>query len=104
MSGTSQTTYLGPRDYLLVGSGSRQGMVRRLARRSVRTLVREVAEERGLTENDIYGWRKDTPRVAARWEVIRRARDWGWSYSHIGRALNRDHTTIIHACKKMGVA
>lgn len=35
--------------------------------------------------------------VEARWAIAKEAHALGYSYSTIGRALNRDHTTIMHA-------
>jgi hypothetical protein len=35
--------------------------------------------------------------VECRWRIAAQARIMGYSYPAIGRALNRDHTTIMHA-------
>lgn len=37
--------------------------------------------------------------VHIRWAIAREAHEAGFSYAAIGRALNRDHTTIMHAIK-----
>ena len=68
---------------------------------TVRYHVRKVADETGQTPEAILGPTKITEVVSARWEVIRRARADGHSFSAIGRALNRDHTTIINAVRRM---
>lgn len=33
--------------------------------------------------------------VAARDEIVREVRSWGWSYPQIGALLNKDHSTIV---------
>ena len=65
-------------------------------------IVRAVAAERGFTVETILGRGRSRPIVAVRWEVWRRLHDAGWSSVAIGRAFDRDHTTILHALR--GVA
>lgn len=40
--------------------------------------------------------------VRVRWLIAKQARAKGFSYPQIGRALNRDHTTIITAVRRAG--
>lgn len=46
--------------------------------------------------------RKDN--VQARWAVIRRLNKDGFSSAQIGRWMNRDHSSILHALKHVGWA
>jgi chromosomal replication initiation ATPase DnaA len=43
---------------------------------------------------------RSTKIVRVRWAIARAARQRGYSYPTIGRALNRDHTTIMHAVRR----
>ena len=70
----------------------------------IHEIINDCAEKHGLSANEITGVNRFSEIVEARWDVIIKARKFGHTKSAIGRALNRDHTTIIHACKKMGVA
>lgn len=47
--------------------------------------------------------RKDRGAVETRWAIIAEARKRGFSYPLIGRALNRDHTSIMYAAQQMGI-
>ena len=64
-------------------------------------IVRAVAAERGFTVETILGRGRSHPIVAVRWEVWRRLHDAGWSSVAIGRAFDRDHTTILHALTRV---
>lgn len=45
---------------------------------------------------------RDMRSIAVRWRTIWRAkREANASYSHIGRILDKDHTTCLHAYRKM---
>lgn len=44
---------------------------------------------------------RDTDTVKIRWQIAVEARKRGYSYPAIGRALNRDHTSILHAVRTM---
>lgn len=61
-----------------------------------------VAALFGVTLDDIKGGRRHTKIVDARhalaWALRHGA---GASYLDIGRALNRDHTSIIYACRRV---
>ena len=79
----------------------------------VRQLAREIATKHGLTPEVIFSRVKDDFTVMARqelaWRLSRIVRADGrrrFSMPQIGRYLDRDHTTIIHAIraheKRMG--
>jgi chromosomal replication initiation ATPase DnaA len=62
--------------------------------------VADIAEDHGYTLNDILGHCRTKPLVAVRLECIKTFRDRGLSTPQIGRIMNRDHTTIVHALNK----
>jgi chromosomal replication initiation ATPase DnaA len=70
---------------------------------SIRAIIWAVADERGVSPDEITG-RGRTQKVAhARQEVMWRARQVlrpdgspRYSFPFIGRELNRDHTTVVH--------
>lgn len=63
--------------------------------------IDSIADDHGLTRNDILG-RSRSPRVVrARHEAMARVRALGFSYPELGRIFNRDHTTIMQACRKL---
>ena len=46
--------------------------------------------------------RDRTPKVAhARWRVMRRLRDDGFTLAQIGQWLNRDHTAVIYGLRNL---
>ena len=65
------------------------------------SIVRAVAAERGFTVETILGRGRSHPIVAVRWEVWRRLHDAGWSSVAIGKAFDRDHTTVLHALTRV---
>lgn len=92
------------RDWLVCGPVSDRVMAQVLRKRKIYEILRDVAQETGVGVRDIRSTSRYPHHVSARWEVMARARRAGWSYPYIGRQLKRDHSTIMHACKKMGVA
>lgn len=51
---------------------------------------------------DIYGSRKDQHTIEARFFTYWLAKEYtGFSFPRIGRALYKDHTSILHGCKKI---
>lgn len=50
----------------------------------------------------LVGPRRDRKLVLARYAAIRRAYALGASSPQIGRAFHRHHTTILHACGRIG--
>ena len=65
-------------------------------------LVAMHADRLGYTLRNIRDNSRPRPLVRARWQIIALARNEGFSLPVIGRAMNRDHTSIIHALR--GVA
>jgi len=69
------------------------------------TVARRVARRYGLTLEDIQGECKDRRMVEIRWETIAAIRRMhpGSTLHQIGRVVKKDHTTVLHALKKMGM-
>jgi len=60
----------------------------------------ETASRHGFTAQDVRGPRRTSKLVIARHECIYRIRsELGMSLSAIGRFMNRDHATILYACR-----
>ncbi len=71
-------------------------------RKTVGTVIEKVAKFYKIDIADIRGPSRKQNLVEARWvcaEVLRRRS--GLSYGAIGRLLNRDHRTIMHACESV---
>lgn len=67
---------------------------------TARQLLREVCLRYGFSADDIRGPRRQAKIAAARMELyylLRTHTD--WSYPHIARFLNRDHSTIVHGVR-----
>jgi chromosomal replication initiator protein len=60
-----------------------------------------IAELYGYTLEDILGKSKLKELVAVRRKCIVWLRGKGYSTTEIGRIMNRDHTTIVHALQKV---
>ncbi|HXH52568.1 MAG TPA: helix-turn-helix domain-containing protein [Sphingomicrobium sp.] len=60
------------------------------------------ANRTGSSIKALRGASKQRELVAARVWIALRARADGFSFPEIGRALNRDHTTIVHHCQRAG--
>jgi len=73
---------------------------------SVKEIKRAVAKKFGVTVADLEGKcrRREfaLPRQIAMALAYRRLRKRGYSTVMIGKYFNRDHTTVLHACKKFG--
>lgn len=63
--------------------------------------INEIAQEHGYTVEDILGPSRLKRLVAVRRLCILMFRDRGFSTIEIGRAMNRCHTTILHALNKV---
>ncbi len=63
-----------------------------------------IAELYGYTLEDILGKSKLKELVAVRRKCIVCLRGKGYSTTEIGRIMNRDHTTIVHALQKVAAA
>jgi chromosomal replication initiation ATPase DnaA len=58
-------------------------------------LAAEAGEPLGLTAAEVMSRGREPQQAEARKRAYRAARDLGWSYPQIGRAFERDHSTII---------
>lgn len=65
----------------------------------VKAIALAVSAETSIPISAIYGRSRVSEVVQARWMVMRLAAQEGLSTVAIGLALNRDHTTVIHALK-----
>jgi hypothetical protein len=64
-------------------------------------ILQECAKDHGVTVEDLIGWVRTTRLVNARRDAIWRLHQRGtMSLKQIGRLLNKDHTTILHAIRK----
>jgi hypothetical protein len=68
-------------------------------KRDPRALARQIADNHGVTVDDLVGKSRFHHLAVARHELYATLRQWGWSYPAIGRFVGRDHTTIISAIK-----
>jgi chromosomal replication initiator protein len=62
--------------------------------------IEAIAKAHRFTLEDILGPRKFKPLVAVRRKCIVVLRQKGHTTTEIGRIMNRDHTTIVHALQK----
>jgi len=69
-----------------------------------RRLLKLVAEDMGLSADEVIGRLRFGELVAARAVIARILRERGWSYPRIGAALGgRDHSTVINLCAKWDI-
>ncbi|WP_354060148.1 helix-turn-helix domain-containing protein [Devosia sp. 2618] len=77
--------------------------VNMLAPASWRFILSLVALKHGVMQRDILGTHRDRALVAARHEAMAATyRHTQMSMPNVGRHFNRDHTTVLHALKKLG--
>ncbi len=71
-------------------------------KKTMMAMVAEVAEKYEVTPEDLKGPSRRSEFIAARQEAMWRARnELGKSLPYIGRYFgDRDHTTVIHACRR----
>lgn len=63
-------------------------------------IMREVAQAHRVSVDDMIGPRKHRVVYQARREAMARIRDeLGFSFPKIGRLFNRDHTSVLAACR-----
>ena len=67
--------------------------------------VAQEAGKHGLTPDDILGERRHKHVIEARWEAIAAVYQTNpsWTLPQLGRFFCRDHTTVLHALRKMGL-
>ena len=87
-------------DYLTSADMDRAEQIRRLAPvNEVSAIAEAVALLIGLTVDDIMGRRRGQPAVEARQLVMYVAWRRGFSKCAIGRAMDRDHSTVVHGIR-----
>jgi hypothetical protein len=65
-----------------------------------RKIIAEVAAAYELTPEDLTGPRRFKYLMEPRWLAMRRIREeLGYSFPHIGRLFNRDHSTVVWAIR-----
>jgi len=62
--------------------------------------LKAACERWGVAASDVMGKRRYRLCVLVRIDVIQDLHDVGWSYAGIGRALNMDHSSVLHLHKK----
>jgi chromosomal replication initiator protein len=68
----------------------------------IQTVAFVVCEELKVKLKDITGKTRKRPAVVARFTAISIIREYGITLQSIGNYFNRDHTSVIHACKEVG--
>lgn len=69
-------------------------------RAMMRTILERLAKARGLEPEEILARSRDPELVKARAALYGSLRLLGWSYEAIGRAVGRDHQTILFAVRR----
>lgn len=67
-------------------------------------LVVNLSKQHSFPVAAVRGHRRPTDLVQCRWAIAQAARRLGYPYAAIGRALNRDHTSIIYAVNQQVAA
>ena len=62
-------------------------------------IVVQTAREHGFQTSQVRGESRSKDLVTCRKHICISAHELGYPYTTIGRALNRDHTTVMHAVK-----
>jgi len=71
-------------------------------RPTMRSITADVAKRHGLTVEDLRGPERRQAAVRARHEAMAIIRAQGrFSLPQIGKFFNRDHTTVIHALRRV---
>lgn len=65
------------------------------------TIIDHIASDYGYDRTEVLGPRKFKELIEIRHHCIKLFREQGFSTTEIGRIMNRDHTTIVHALQKM---
>lgn len=68
----------------------------------VRRVIRVIEEAVGVPPGTVRSRGRTTPETWARFIVVAVLRDEGLSYTQIGAAIQKDHTTAIHAIRRVG--
>lgn len=76
--------------------------LRRLEEMGIRQEVALLIRPRGVSLEDLISRNRHKNVSAARHEIMYWIRNkMKWSYPEIGKLFERDHTTVIAACRKM---
>lgn len=62
--------------------------------------LKELVHESGYSMNEILSRRRQSELVDAREVIVKALLKKGYTFSAIGRAMNRDHTSIIHLSRR----
>ena len=62
----------------------------------LRRAINRAAEHHGVTVAEIKGRSRLGHVVAARQDAFLALREAGWSFPRIGRAMGRNHSTVLH--------
>lgn len=68
---------------------------------SAREIIQEVADAFGIRPIDITGVSRTRLNCMARWCVMARLSNKGWSTPRIGAVVNRHHTTVLNAMGRL---
>lgn len=72
-------------------------------RETMKEIATRSAERHGLILDDLKSGRRHASISAARMEAMFEIYATGnFSYPQIGRFFNRDHTTVLYACRRVG--
>lgn len=69
---------------------------------TITDVARFIAPDFGTTTNQILSGNQAREATDARQALCYAAHLLGHSYSSIGRAIERDHSTVMHACTRVG--
>ena len=70
-------------------------------REKIHVAIGDIAEPHGYTVEDILGKSRMKHLVSVRRLCVLMLRGRGYSTPEIGRLMNRDHSTIVHALNKV---
>lgn len=73
------------------------------SRPNIADMVTLASRMAGIDPQAIYGQRRLRAISRARAAVCLIAREHGYSYTDIAKALRKDHTSVIHACNRLPI-
>jgi chromosomal replication initiation ATPase DnaA len=76
------------------------GFLAQVPRAEIDAIIDLVARRHGMSIDVLRGKSRSAPLVRIRQLAMSEARDAGYSLPEIGRALNRDHTTVLHGIRR----
>jgi len=77
------------------------GQLKKLKARDATERFAWAVEIVGADVHVVRGERRLKTDVAQRWAIFWLLHNCGWSYPQIGRAMNRDHTTICYGVNRV---